>query len=190
MKMISMITLSVLLGLSSLFGVDFTVDPTHSSLDFKVRHMMVSNTKGSFNDFTGTFSYDNKKRRLLALEGTVKVASINTEDVKRDKHLRSPEFFDVEKFPTMHMTFIKQDKDSVTVVLKIKDVTKHVVFEMDGASEIVKDPWGGKRTGFSLEGKIDRQDFNIKFSELMETGAIMVGDEVNLSLEIEGTQVK
>jgi len=188
MKMIQKLTLSFALGLSSLFGADFIVDPTHSSIDFKVRHMMVSNTKGSFSDFLGTFSYDNKSRRLLALDGVVKIASVDTKDTKRDKHLRSAEFFDAQNFPTMHMQFIKQNKDRVAVDLTIKDVTKRVIFEMEDASDIVKDPWGGRRAGFALRGKINRQDFNMKFSELMETGAVMVGNEVKLSLEIEGTQ--
>ena len=190
MKMIPTLTLSSLLALTSLFGADYNVDKSHTSLDFKVRHMMVSNTKGTFKDFSGTFSYDPKTHQLSALDGTAKVASIDTDDGERDKHLRSPDFFDAKKYPTMKMKFVKQKGDKVTIALTMKDVTKNIVLEMDDASGAVKDPWGNTRSGFSLEGKINRQDFNIKFSKMMEAGGVMVSDEVKLQLELEGIQVK
>lgn len=190
MKMIPAFTLSSFIAFSSLIGADYTVDKSHTTLGFKVRHMMVSNTKGTMDDFSGTFSYDPKTKKLSALNGTVNVASINTDDAKRDDHLRSDDFFDVTKYPTMRMRFVEQKGDKVTVALTMKDVTKNVVLEMDDASDAVKDPWGNTRSGFALEGKINRQDFNIKFSKMMETGGVMVGDEVKLQLEIEGIQVK
>jgi len=90
----------------------------------------------------------------------------------------------------MSMTFVKQKGDEVTVALTMKGITKNIVLEMDDASDAVKDPWGNTRSGFSLEGKINRQDFNIKFSKMIETGGVMVGDEVKLQLEVEGIQVK
>lgn len=166
------------------------VDKSHTSLDFKVRHMMVSNTKGTMEEFNGTFSYDPETKQLSALEGTVNVASINSDDAKRDEHLRGADFFDAQKYPTMKMTFVEQKGDKVTVALTIKDVTKNVVLEMDDASGAVKDPWGNTRVGFALEGTINRQEFNIKFSKLMESGGVMVGDEVKLQLEIEGVQAR
>ncbi len=190
MKMIPALTLSSFIAFSSLLGADYTVDKSHTSLDFKVRHMMVSNTKGTLEDFNGTFSYDPLTKQLSALNGTAVVASINTDDAKRDEHLRSADFFDATKYPTMTMKFVQQKGDKVTVALTMKDVTKNVVLEMDDASGAVKDPWGNTRSGFSLEGSINRQDFNIKFSKIMETGGMMVGDEVKLQLEIEGIQVK
>ncbi len=188
--MITAITMGSILTAASLLGADFTVDRSHTNLGFKVRHMMVSNTQGKFDDFSGTFSYDPKTRQLSALNGEVKVASVNTDEVKRDKHLRSDEFFDAEKYPTMTMTFVKQDGDKVTVALTIKDVTKNVVLEMDDASDAIKDPWGNTRVGFALEGKINRKEFHINFSNLMETGGMIVGDEVKLQLEVEGIQTK
>lgn len=190
MKIIPALTLSSLIAFSSLLGADYTVDKSHTSLDFKVRHMMVSNTKGTLEDFNGTFSYDPETKQLSALNGTAVVASINTDDAKRDEHLRGADFFDAAKYPTMTMKFVQQKGDKVTVALTMKDVTKNVVLEMDDASGAVKDPWGNTRSGFSLEGSINRQDFNIKFSKIMETGGMMVGDEVKLQLEIEGIQVK
>ncbi|WP_345977620.1 YceI family protein [Sulfurimonas sp. HSL3-7] len=190
MKMITVIAISSLLTAASLFGADFSVDKAHTNIGFKVRHMMVSNTQGSFDDFSGSFSYDPKTRQLTALEGKVTVASVNTDEAKRDDHLRSPDFFDAEKYPAMTMKFVKQEGDKVTVALTIKDVTKNVVLEMDDASDAIKDPWGNTRVGFSLEGKINRQEFNITFSKLMETGGLVVGDDVKLQLEIEGIQAK
>ncbi|MEN8147329.1 MAG: YceI family protein [Campylobacterota bacterium] len=190
MKMLAVFSISSILALSSLVGADFKVDRSHSDLGFKVRHMMVSNTIGRFDDFSGTFSYDPRTKQLSALRGEAKVDSINTEDAKRDDHLRGPDFFDAKKHPTVTMQFVKQKGDRVTVALTIKGVTKNIILEMDDASKAVKDPWGNTRVGFALEGKINRQDFNIKFSKVMETGGVMVGDKVKLSLEIEGVQLK
>lgn len=190
MRMIPAIALSSLLGVASLIGADFTVDKAHTDIGFKVRHMMVSNTKGSFDEFSGVFSYDPKTRQLTALDGKVKVASVNTDEPKRDDHLRGPDFFDAKKYPNMTMKFVKQEGDKVTVALTIKDVTKNVVLEMDDASDAIKDPWGNTRVGFSLDGKINRQEFNITFSKLMETGGLVVGDDVKLQLELEGIEKK
>ena len=190
MKMITAVTMGSMLTFASLFGADFTVDKSHTNLGFKVRHMMVSNTQGKFDDFSGIFSYDPKTRQLTALDGKVKVASVNTDEAKRDEHLRSPDFFDAKKYPAMTMTFVKQDGNKVTVALRIKDITKNVVLAMDDASDAIKDPWGNTRVGFALEGKINRQEFNITFSKLIETGGVVVGDDVKLQLEIEGIQAK
>jgi len=190
MKMISAFTLSSLLGVASLLGANFTVDKAHTDLGFKVRHMMVSNTKGNFDDFSGSFAYNPKTRQLTGLEGKVNVASVNTDEPKRDDHLRGPDFFDVKKYPTMRMKFVKQTGDKVTVALTIKDVTKEVVLEMDDASDAIADPWGNTRVGFTLNGEIDRQEFNIRFSKIMETGGVVVGDKVKLMLEIEGIEKK
>lgn len=188
--MIPAIALSSLLSVASLYGANFTVDKAHTDLGFKVRHMMVSNTKGNFDDFSGTFSYDPKTRQLTALEGKVNVASINTDEPKRDDHLRGPDFFNAKEFPTMTMKLIKQTGNKVTVALTIKDVTKNVVLEMDDASDAIADPWGNTRVGFALEGEIDRQEFNITFSKIMETGGLVVGNDVKLMLEIEGIEKK
>jgi len=190
MKMIPAIALSSLLGVASLLGANFAVDKAHTDLGFKVRHMMVSNTKGNFDDFSGSFAYDPKMRQLTALDGKVQVASVNTDEPKRDDHLRGPDFFDVEKYPTMRMKFVKQTGDKVTVALTIKDVTKNIELEMDDASDAIADPWGNTRVGFALNGEIDRQEFNIRFSKIMETGGLVVGDKVKLMLEIEGIEKK
>lgn len=190
MKMITAITMGSMLTFTSLFGADFTVDKAHSNLGFKVRHMMVSNTQGKFDDFSGTFSYDPKTHQLSALNGEVKVASVNTDEEKRDAHLRGPDFFDTAKYPMMTMKFVEQKDDKVTVALTMKDVTKNIVLEMEDASDTIQDPWGNTRTGFALVGKINRKDFHVNFSQLMETGGVAVGDEVKLQLELEGIETK
>ncbi len=188
--MITAITMGSILSFSTLFSADFTVDKTQTNLGFKVRHLMISNTKGDFEDFNGTFSYDPKTRRLEALNGEVKVASVNTDEADRDADLRSGNFFDAAKYPTMTMKFVEQKGDKVTVALTIKDVTKNIVLEMADPSDIIKDPWGNRRVGFTLEGEINRKDFHLNYSKLMETGGLVVGDEVKLELEIEGIQNK
>ncbi len=186
MKLLKVVALSALMGFGSLYALDYKVDNSHTNLGFKVKHMMVSNTTGKFKDFSGTFSYDPKTQKLSALEGSVKVSSINTEDKKRDSHLKSADFFNAKKYPTITMSFVKQEGEDVYVNLTMKDVTKQVKLEMDDASALVQDPWGNKRSGFTLEGKILRNEFNITFNKALETGGLIVGDKVKLLLEIEG----
>jgi polyisoprenoid-binding protein YceI len=186
MKILNSLTLGALLGFSSLFGTDFIVDKSHSSVSFKVRHMMVSNTKGHFENFKGKFSYDPKTQLLSTLNGEVKVESITTANEKRDDHLKGPDFFDAKKYPKIIVSFVNQEGSDVYVNLTMKDVTKKVKLEMSDASALITDPWGNERIGFVLDGKINRQDFGITFNKALETGGVLVGDEVKLSIELEG----
>ncbi len=190
MKLVTSVLLSTLIGASSLLALDYKVDTSHTNLGFKVKHMLVSNTNGRFSKLSGTFSYNPKTKKLSALHGSVDVNSVNTQDKKRDDHLRSPDFFNVKKYPNMTMEFIRQSGDDVYVNLTIKGITKEVKLEIDEASGLVRDPWKNERSGFTLEGKINRNDFNIKFNKLIETGGLMVGDKIKLLLEIEGIVVK
>jgi polyisoprenoid-binding protein YceI len=176
----------MVLGIATLFAANYKVDTAHSSIGFKVRHMVVSNTKGVFEKFSGSYSYDPAAKQLNALEGTVEVASVDTRDVKRDKHLRSADFFDVATYPTMTMKLIKHSGDEATFDLTIKATTKRVTFEVEDLSGEIKDPWGNYRTGMVIEGKIDRKDFGIDFHKVMDTGGFVVGDTVKISIELEG----
>ncbi len=186
MKLLSVMALSAVLGLASLFGAQYNVDPAHSSVSFKVRHMVVSNTKGLFEKFSGSYSYDATARQLHALSGTVDVASVNTRDVKRDKHLRSADFFEVETYPKMTLTLVKHTGDKAVCDLTIKATTKRVTFDVEDLSTEIKDPWGYYRTGFVLKGEIDRKEFGIDFHKVMDTGGVVVGDTVKIAIEIEG----
>ncbi len=186
MKSIISLALAGMLGLTSLVGADFNVDTSHSNIGFKVKHMMISNVTGNFQEFEGSFSLDEKSKVLSSIEGTVTVSSITTQNKKRDDHLRSADFFDAEKYPQMTLKLIKHEGDKAIVELTIKDVTKQIEMEVEDVSGIIKDPWGNSRAALALEGKIDRKAFNINFNKMLETGGLLVDDKVKLNIELEG----
>jgi polyisoprenoid-binding protein YceI len=173
----------------SLFATTYAVDRSHSSVEFKVRHMLVSNTKGIFRDFDGTFDYDDKERKLTALSGDIRVNSIDTDDQKRDDHLKKSEFFDSQKFKLITFKMVGQEGGSITGDLTIKGVTKRVTLDYEFGGEVT-DPWGKKRAAFSLEGKINRKEFGLSFNQVLDTGGAVVGDIVKLYIEIEGVAKK
>jgi polyisoprenoid-binding protein YceI len=168
----------------------WTIDPDHSNVGFKVRHLMVSNVKGSFDKHTGTVDINDTDITKSHVTVTIDTNSINTNVQKRDDHLRSPDFFDVAKFPAM--TFVSkkvaragQDRLKVTGDLTLHGVTKEVVLDVEGPSKESKDPWGVIRRGASASTKINRKDFGLVWNKALETGGIAVGEEVSITLEIE-----
>jgi polyisoprenoid-binding protein YceI len=189
MKIVNTLSLTALLGFSSLYATQYTVDTGHTNIGFKVRHMMVASVRGTFKDYKGHYIYDPKTKHISSLEGTVKMASINTDDKKRDDHLRSDEFFDAKKYPDMTLKLIKHTGDKALIELTMKGITKQKTFEVEDLSTEVKDPWGNIKTGFSLIGKISRKAYNITFNKILETGGVAVGDEVKITLDIEGNKV-
>lgn len=190
MKLFQSLVLIAMVGLSVLNAANYNVDPSHSDISFKVKHMMISNVKGRFEKFDGSFSIDETTKHFSAINGTVEVASLTTKEAKRDDHLRSEEFFDVVKYPQMHLKLLKQSDDKATFEITIKGVTKVVTLDIEEVSGTVKDPWGNTRLAFELHGKINRKDFNISFNQLLETGGLLVGDTVQFDIVIEGIQVK
>jgi len=179
----------VMLFSISLFAQEYTVDKVHSKVSFKVKHLMISNVVGYFEEFKGTYDYDAKTGMLKSLLGEVAVESINTSNAKRDNDLRSSNFFEVSKFPLMKFKFIKLSDDDLYAYLTIKGVTKKVKFEYENGGSI-KDPWGKNRSAFSIEGKISRKEFGIVYNKLLEAGGVMVGDKIKISIEIEGISNK
>ena len=190
MKLFKSLALSAVVGMSLLNAANYNVDVSHSDVGFKVKHMMISNVKGSFEKFDGSFSIDEKTKRFSAINGTVDIASITTQDAKRDDHLKSADFFDAAKYPKMHLKLLKQSGGEATFELTIKDVTKVVTLDLEEVSGTVKDPWGNTRMAFELHGKINRKDFNINFNKLLETGGLLVGDTVKFDITLEGIQAK
>jgi polyisoprenoid-binding protein YceI len=173
----------------------WNIDPDHSSIGFKVRHLMVSNVKGSFDKHTGVVDINEKDITKSKVEVTIDTASINTNVQKRDEHLRSADFFDVAKFPTM--TFVSKkvakagkDKLKVTGDLTLRGVTREVVLDVDPLSRESKDPWGNLRRGTTATTKINRKDFGLVWNKVLETGGVAVGDEVLITLEIEMIKVQ
>jgi polyisoprenoid-binding protein YceI len=171
----------------------WTIDPEHSNIGFKVRHLMVSNVKGSFEKHTGTVEIDDKDITKSKVEVSIDTNSINTNVKKRDEHLRSADFFDVAKYPAM--TFVSKkvatagkDKLKVTGDLTLHGITKQVVLDVEGPTKESKDPWGTIRKGATATTKINRKDFGLVWNKALETGGVAVGEEITITLEIEMTK--
>jgi polyisoprenoid-binding protein YceI len=173
----------------------YTIDPSHSSIRFSIRHMMVSNVRGAFSGVKGTIIHDVDNPTNSSLEAEIDVSSLSTHDEKRDEHLKSADFFETEKYPTMKFVSTKVEKvnDSeykVTGDLTIHGVTKPTVLTVDEVSPEGKDPWGNTRIGASAKGKVNRKDFGLAWSAPLETGGVLVGDEVKLEFDIEAVKAQ
>lgn len=187
-----------ILGLVSLISnahaANYKIDPDHSTVGFKVKHLAISTVPGRFTDLKGTFSFDPEKISESKAEATIASKSISTENQKRDDHLRSAEFLDADKAPeiTFKTTSVKaesKDKFKANGELTIRGVTKPVVLDVEfgGAA---KDPWGNERAAFTATTKINRQDFGVSYSKALEAGGLVVGNEVDITIQIEGIKEK
>lgn len=169
------------------------VDPDHSIVEFRVAHMVVSKTSGRFTDYSGFVEMDADAKILKSIEATINAASINTNQAKRDAHLRNADFLDVEKYPTMtyKMKRYKKEGDAYTAVgdFTLRGVTKEVTL-VGTLNGVTKDPWGNTRAGFSAEGKLNRKDFGMVWNKTLDNGGLVVGDEVQIRLEIECIKAK
>jgi polyisoprenoid-binding protein YceI len=167
----------------------WNIDPAHSSAEFKVKHMMISNVKGSFSGLSGVLNEHATDATLSYIEASVPVATVSTGDAQRDGHLKSADFFDAEKYPTFTFKSTKVDLTAgeyqVTGDLTIHGITKPVTFAVDGPSAPGKDPWGNTRIGLSATAKINRKDFGLVWNAPLETGGILIGDEVSVTLDVE-----
>jgi polyisoprenoid-binding protein YceI len=170
--------------------ITWKLDPAHSHAEFKVRHMMISNVKGTFSGLTGTLTENTADPTRSTIEASIDVASISTGDAQRDGHLKSPDFFDGEKYPqmTFKSTRVERKGDGeyrVSGDLTIHGVTKPVTFEVEGPTAPGKDPWGNTRIGLSATAKINRKDFGLNWNAALETGGILVGEDVQITLEAQ-----
>lgn len=168
----------------------WNIDPAHSGAEFKVKHMMISNVKGSFSGISGVLTEHATDSSLSSIEASIPVATISTGDAQRDGHLKSGDFFDAEKFPAMTFkstTVTKKGEGgySVTGDLTVHGVTKPVTFAVEGPSAPGKDPWGNTRIGLSVTGKINRKDFGLTWNSALETGGVLVGEDVAISLDVQ-----
>ena len=168
----------------------WNLDPAHSVAEFKVKHMMISNVKGQFAKVTGTLSLDESDLTNSKVEAVIDAASIETRDAQRDAHLKSADFFDVEKFPTLtfkstRVAIVGDGELSVEGDLTIHGVTRKAVFAVEGPTPPAKDPWGNTRVAISATTKINRKDFGLTWNAALETGGILVGDEVIITLDVE-----
>ena len=166
------------------------IDPIHSHAQFKVKHMMISNVKGEFTAVTGKLELNSSDITKSKVEASIDAATINTREVQRDAHLKSADFLDVEKFPVLTFKSTRVSKtgtDELAVEgdLSIHGVTRNVVFEVEGPSASMKDPWGNTRIGIEATTRIKRKDFGLTWNAALETGGIMVGEEVTITLDAE-----
>jgi polyisoprenoid-binding protein YceI len=166
----------------------WNIDPAHSVAEFKVRHMMISNVKGYFSKVSGELSLDESNVSNSSVQASIEAASILTRDDQRDAHLKSADFFHVEKHPLISFKSdkIKQNGElSVEGDLTIRGVTRRVTFDVEGPTPPTKDPWGNTRIAISGSTKINRKDFGLTWNAALETGGILVGDEVTINLDVQ-----
>jgi polyisoprenoid-binding protein YceI len=177
---------------ASLAANVYELDKTHSNINFEVDHLAFSTVKGRFDEFFGGFEVDPKSKALSRLEGRVGTASINTDNEKRDKHLKSDDFFSAQKFKEMKVEFpplnIKAgQRQTVKAKLTIRDVTKEVPFEVNYRGSGV-DPWGTEKAGVRATAEINRKDFGLGWNEVLETGGVLVGEMVKIEINLQGNK--
>lgn len=170
----------------------YAIDPAHSSAQFSVRHMMISNVKGEFGKVTGSIVYDPNNLPASKIEALIDVNSINTREPQRDAHLKSADFFDAAQFPnlTFRSQEIRKAGDSIEIRgdLTIRDVTREVILQVDEPVDEVKDPWGNLRFGASATTKLNRKDWGLVWNQVLETGGVMVGNDVKITIDLEATR--
>ena len=188
--MTPMIALFVLAAPAFTRAVTWEMDPAHSSFQFKVRHMTVSNVKGDFRKSRGVVTIDDRDITQMKIEVAIEGTSVNTGHPQRDEHLRGPDFFDVAKYPALTFVskkVIKADtgKLRVTGDLTIHGVTREITVDVEGPTPEVKDPGGNFRRGATATTRINRQDFGMIWNKVLDSGGLVVGDEVSIYVEVE-----
>jgi polyisoprenoid-binding protein YceI len=170
--------------------ITWKIDPAHSHAEFKIKHMMISHVKGSFSGINGTLTEDTADPTRSHVEATIDVGTIRTGDESRDTHLKSTDFFQQEQHSTMTFRSTKVEKKgneeyAVTGDLTVHGITKPVTFAVEGPSAPGKDPWGNTRIGLSATTKINRKDFGLSWNSALETGGVLVGEEVQIELDVQ-----
>ena len=169
---------------------NWQIDPAHSSAQFAVRHMAISTVRGAFSKVTGTVALDDKDVTKSTVNVTIDVTTVDTREPDRDNDLRSDKFFDVAHYPSITFKSKKVDqvapgKLKVTGDLTIRGTTKEVVLDVDGPTAPIKDPWGNTRAAATATTKINRQDFGVKWNATLDSGGVVVGDEVSITIDVE-----
>ena len=174
-------------------AADYQIDTAHTTAGFKVRHMMVSTVRGEFGAVTGSFKFDEKNPGTISFSASVDTTTINTREPKRDEHLRSADFFDAAKFPKLTLKSKKVEAGTggalkVTADLTMHGVTKEIVLSMEPVRS-GKNPWGQSVAGTTATAKINRKDWGLVWNKALETGGLLVSEEVELVLDVEGSPV-
>jgi polyisoprenoid-binding protein YceI len=193
LKKVPLVVLGLILGISSYtLGAElFEIDKAHSRVGFSVKHMVISTVQGEFTDYSATMMFDENDVTKSSLEGTIKVASINTGNEQRDSHLRSSDFFDAEKYP--EITFksekvIKKNKSYLMIGdLTMRGMTKKVEIPFT-VTGVIDDPWGNRRVGIEANLTINRMDYGVAWSQTMDKGGLVVAEDVKIELSVEATK--
>lgn len=188
--LLSVCALTVFLLPPLAHGSEWTIDSSHSNAQFALRHFMVSTVRGTFGELSGLVMLNEEDVTKSSLNAEIDVASVDTREAKRDEHLKSADFFDVENHPKMSFVSkkIEQVNDTrfkVTGDMTIKGVTKEVVFDVEGSTTPIKDPWGNNRLGGVATTKINRTDFGLTYNSVLETGGVSIGEEVAITIDFE-----
>jgi polyisoprenoid-binding protein YceI len=167
----------------------WNIDAAHSGINFSIRHMVVSKVRGRFTKFTGTLRLDDGDLTRSSVEATIDASSVDTGTAQRDAHLRSPDFFDVERFPELRFRSariekLENDRYRVVGELTIRDVTREVTLDAEYAGR-GKDPWGNERVAFAAKAALDRKDFGLGWNQVLEAGGVLVGDRVEIELDVQ-----
>lgn len=190
-RMLTTVSLAGLLSFPAFAGtMTWQIDPKHSSAQFAVTHLMISTVRGEFHQLNGTVVVDDADISKSSVSVTIDATTVDTREPDRDKHLMSADFFDVAKYPTMAFKSTKVESAGpgrlkITGDLTIRGVTKQAVLEVSAPKPPIKDPWGLQRTAVSGSTKINRQDFGVAWNKTLDAGGVVVGDEVNINLDVE-----
>ena len=190
-KKLGFLAVGFVLSVSPVWAANYAVDMDHSSVSFKVKHIL-SKTQGNFNKFDGQIQYEPGKPETWSAAGTIQVASIDTNSAERDKHLLTADFFDAAQFPTIEFktTGVKESTETsakVEGLLKMHGVEKPIVLDVT-IGGIATDPWGNTRSAFSVVTVLNRKDFGMVYNQTLDKGGLLLGEEIEISLEIEGIQ--
>lgn len=188
MKYLFRLLMATTLLLSFSEAKEFVIDNAHSNIGFSAKHMMISNVKGNFNVYNAEIDYDADKKVFNKLNAKIEAASVDTGIAKRDEHLRSGDFFDVEKFKTIDFVMTSMKEGKVYGKLTIHGITKDIILD-NTIHGVVKDFQGHQRVGFSLEGKLNRKDFGLTWNKILEGGGLTVSDTINITVEVEAIEL-
>ena len=171
---------------------NWNIDATHSGINFSIRHLVVSKVRGRFAKYTGAVKIDDEDLTRSVVEATIDASSIDTGTPDRDTHLRSADFFDVERFPELRFRSARieklgNDRYKVTGDLTIRDVTREVSLDVEAGGQ-AKDPWGNERIGFVAKTALNRKDFGLEWNQVLEAGGVLVGDRVDIELDVQGVK--
>lgn len=192
-KIVTIIFLVFVFCTSTAFAEKYSVDPEHTTIGFSIKHMTIANVKGWYEGFNGVFEVTDGSK-LNAFRVEIAATSVNTKIKKRDDHLRSSDFFNVEKFPYIRFQLLSvegrgDNLKTITGELTIRDITRKI--ELEGSlTASIKDPWGNIRRALRLQGKINRKDFGLTYNKILESGGILIGNEVDIYIEGEGILVQ